>query len=152
MSDKELHRTFAVSCFNAAWDLIEKTDRDKAEDIEMIHLAHASRYHWGQAGTPLNFARGDWQISRVYAVLGFGVMSHKYAQSCLNLCEEHNFGDFDLAFAYEALARSNAVSGDIAKAKGYYWLAQETGKEIAKDEDRDYFFKELETISGFERA
>ena len=36
----------------------------------MLHAAHASRFHWGEVGEPVNFARGEWQISRVYAVLG----------------------------------------------------------------------------------
>ncbi len=142
----EEHRKFAVSCFNSAWDLIDKTDRTPAEDIEMIHLAHASRYHWGQVGTPLNFARGDWQISRVYAILGFGVMAFKYAKSCLILCEEYKFGDFDLAFAYEALARASSVSGDIANTRGYLEMAELSGHSIAEENDRNYFFNELKSI------
>ena len=36
----------------------------------MIHAAHASRYHWSQVGTKANLARGEWQVSRVYTVLG----------------------------------------------------------------------------------
>ena len=149
MTDKETHRKFAVSCFNGTWSLLDMANRTKAEDFEMIHMAHASRYHWGQIGTPLNFARGDWQIARVYAVLGFGVMSFKYAQSCLDLCEQHDFGDFDLAFAYEALARACWVSGDVVKASGYIRLAQEAGEVIEKKEDKDYFFSELSNIPGY---
>ena len=150
ISENEVHRKFAVACFNSVWSLLDKPDRTKAEDFEMIHAAHASRYHWGQIGKPLNFARGDWQISRVYAVLGFGVMAFRYGKSCLNLCEQHNFGDFDLAFAYEALARACSVSGDIAKVPGYIRLAQDAGDGIEKQEDKDYFLSELSTIPGYE--
>ena len=148
MTDQhEVHREFAVQCFNGAWDLLEKSDRTKDEDAQMIHMAHASRYHWGQIGTPLEFARSDWQISRVYAVLGFGVMAFRYAKRCLDLCEEYGFGDFDLAFAYEALARASAISGDIAKGYGYLSLAEEAGKAIEKEDDREYFFNELKCVS-----
>jgi len=35
----------------------------------MIHAAHASRFHWGEIGKPINLGRGEWQISRVYSVL-----------------------------------------------------------------------------------
>ncbi|MBC8332508.1 MAG: hypothetical protein H8E28_11050 [Anaerolineae bacterium] len=143
----EEHRKFAKSCFNQTWELLDRPERTPAEDIEMIHLAHASRYHWGQVGTPLNLARGDWQISRVYAVLGFGVMGFKYAKLCLNLCEKHDLGDFDLAFAYEALARSSAVSGDIANARGYLEMAEMTGQSIAKEDDRQYLLNELQSIT-----
>jgi hypothetical protein len=148
LTEKEMHRKFAISCFNSTWTLLDKTERTKAEDFEMIHMAHASRYHWGQIGTPLNFARGDWQISRVYAVLGFGVMAFKYAKSCLDLCEKNDIGDFDLAFAYEALARACAVSGDIAKTESYIRFAEVAGDAIEKKEDKDYFFGELRDIPG----
>lgn len=149
LTEKEMNRKFAVKCFNSAWALLDKMDRTKAEDTEMIHMAHASRYHWGQIGTPLNFARGDWLISRVYAVLGFGAMAYKYAKSCLSICEKNGFGDFDLAFAYEALARSCAVSGDVDKADGYIGLVKEAGEAIEKTEDKDYFFRELSSIPEY---
>ena len=148
MSDekKEWHRQFAKELFNGVWDLLEKPDRTKEDDLQMIRMAHASRYHWGEIGTPLEFARGDWQIGRVYAVLGFGVMSYKYAKSCLDLCVKHDLGDFDLAFAYEGLARACAVSGDIAKGGGYISLAKTAGEEIKEDDDREYFFRELKKV------
>ena len=143
---KEMHRQFAVQTFNGVWELLDKKERTKDEDAQMIRMAHASRYHWGEIGTPLEFARGDWQIARVYALLGFGVMAHKYAKTCLELCEKNELGDFDLAFAYEALARACAVSGDISKGAGYLSLAKSAGKEIKKKDDREYFFNELKSV------
>ncbi len=89
MSDKKTHREFAIQAFNGVWELLDKKDRTPDDDVRMIHMAHASRYHWGEIGTPLEFARGDWQLSRVYATLGFGVMAFKYAKGCLGLCEKH---------------------------------------------------------------
>ena len=112
----------------------------------MIRMAHASRYHWGEIGTALEFARGDWQISRVYAVLGFWVMSDKYAKTSLDLCEKNELGDFDLAFAYEALARANTVSGDVDKGRGYLSLAKTACAEIKEKDDRDHFFSELKSV------
>jgi len=143
----ELHRKFAIQCFNGTWDLIDNKDRNQDDDSQMIHMAHASRYHWGQIGTPLEFARGDWQISRVYAILGFGAMAYKYAKNCLDLCEEHDLGDFDLAFAYEALARASAVSGDIAKGQDYLSMAKSAADEIKKEDDQKYFCSELKSVS-----
>jgi len=143
---KDLHRKFAVSCFNGTWDLIEKTNRTPDEDTTMIHMAHASRYHWGQIGTPLNFARGDWQISRVYAILGQGENALKYAKSCIHLCLDHDLGDFDLAFAYEAAARAFAVLGDTDMTREHLAYAKKAGEAIAEEDDQKYFFGELETI------
>lgn len=147
MSDeKDVHRKFAVDCFNGTWDLIEKADRKPEDDIHMIHMAHASRFHWSEIGTPLNFARGDWQISRVYAILGQGENALNFAKSCLHLCKDNNFGDFDLAFAYEAAARAFAVLGDAEMKEKHLAFAKETGETIAKSDDKKYFFNELETI------
>ena len=139
--------SFAVDCFNGTWDLIEKTNRTPDDDTRMIHMAHASRYHWGEIGTPLNFARGDWQISRVYAILGQGGNALKYAKSCVQLCIDNQFGDFDLAFAYEAAARAYAVLGDTKMVSKHLDLAKEAGQVIEKEEDRKYFFSELGTVS-----
>ena len=146
MEDKDLHRKFAVDCFNGAWDLLDKADRTPAEDAQMIHMAHASRYHWGVIGTPLEFERGDWQIARVYSVVGEADNALKFAQSCLHACIENQIGDFDLAFAYEAAARAYAVAGNTKMRDKHLDLAKEAGEAITKKEDRDYFFGELETI------
>ena len=140
------HRKFAVDCFNGTWDLIEKADRTPEEDARMIHMAHASRFHWGEIGTPINFARGDWQISRVYAILGQGENALKFAKDCLHICQDQNLGDFDLAFAYEAAARAFMVLGDVEMTEKHLLLARDAGDAIAKEDDKKYFFRELETI------
>ncbi len=51
-----------------------------------------------------------------------------------------------MLFAYEALARASAVSGDVDKGRGYLDLAQSAGTEIKKEDDRNYFFDELKTV------
>ncbi|MBT3321835.1 MAG: hypothetical protein HN392_06080 [Anaerolineae bacterium] len=147
LDKKENHRKFAKETFNGTWNLLDKKERTKEEDAQMIRMAHASRYHWGEIGTPLEFARSDWQISRVYAVLGFGVMAHKYAKTSLEHCEKNEIGDFDLAFAYEALARASAVSGDTPKGYGYLSLAESAGSDIAKKDDSEFFLNELKTVT-----
>jgi hypothetical protein len=144
---KSLHRKFAVECFNRTWDLIDKKDRTPEDNTRMVHSVHASRYHWGEIGTPLEFARGDWQISRVYAILEDGASAMKYAESSLNHCLENNIGDFDLAFAYEALARAAFLRKDSSSFQRYLELAKASAQEIELEEDRSYFLRELESIS-----
>ena len=51
----DLHKKFAVELFNRTWDLLDKEDRTQEEADTMIHAAHASRYHWGEIGTPFEF-------------------------------------------------------------------------------------------------
>lgn len=140
------HRKFAVECFNRTWDLLDKADRNHDEDIKMVHTAHASRYHWGEIGTPLEFARGDWQISRVYAVLGDGSSALKYAEESLNHCLKNNIKDFDLAFAYEALARASALLLDEDGYQQYFNLAEGAASGIQEENNRTYFLSELNSI------
>jgi hypothetical protein len=144
--NEENHMKMAKQCFNGTWDLLDKTDRTPEEDQKMIHSAHASRFHWGEIGTPVNFARGDWQISRVYAVLNMGRPALKYGKSSLKICLDNGIGDFDLAFGYEAVARAYAVQGDAENLNKYKNQALEAAKSIKKDEDREYFLSELNTV------
>ena len=68
--DAAARRQLAVDLFNHVWTLLATPDRTMDQDDEMLHAAHASRYHWGEVGDAANRARGEWQCSRVYSVLG----------------------------------------------------------------------------------
>ncbi|ART75856.1 hypothetical protein B4U37_07350 [Sutcliffiella horikoshii] len=140
------HRKTAINLFNEVWDLMEKTDRTSEEDFQMIHKAHASRFHWGKIGEPVNFSRGEWQISRVYAVLRRAEPCLVHAKRNLEIVLEHDIKDFDLAFAYEALARAYSISGDAAAKEKYLNLAKEASAQINKDADRNVVLGDLETI------
>jgi hypothetical protein len=54
-------RLLAAQLFNETWRLMELENRSRDDDDRMIHTAHASRYHWGQAAdvTPAHLARGE---------------------------------------------------------------------------------------------
>ena len=148
MPDQHNHRQLGVDLFNRTWELLDMKERTQAEIDEMIHAAHASRYHWSLAGTAVNLARGEWQISRVYAVLGRGEPAHYHAQRSLEICQENGIGDFDLAFAYEALARAASVLGFKQAVKKNLTLAKAAGEKIAEQDDKDYFYSELERIGA----
>jgi DNA-binding transcriptional MerR regulator len=141
-------RLLAAQLFNETWRLLELENRSRDDDDRMIHTAHASRYHWGHApgATPANLARGEWQISRVYAVLGRPEPALHHARRVLDICQENGIGDWDLAFAYEALARAHAVAGDAAQARHYTDQALAAAKDIAEDAERQLVLADLETI------
>jgi len=141
-------RLLAAQLFNETWRLLELENRSRDDDDRMIHTAHASRYHWGHASgtTPANLARGEWQISRVYAVLGRPEPALHHARRVLDICQENGIGDWDLAFAYEALARAHAVAGDAAQARHHTDQALTAAKGIAEDAERQLVLADLETI------
>lgn len=150
--EAEWHRKWAVDLFNRVWTLLLKKRRTRAEIDEMIHAAHASRYHWSKVGTPKNASIGEWQISRVYAVLGRPEPSLYHAQRCLEICEEYRVGDFPLAYAYEALARAFAIAGKSKARAACLRLAKAAGERIREDEDRALFFKDIRTVPQAKRS
>jgi len=136
------HRQLGVDLFNEVWRLMETRE----DDDRMVHAAHASRYHWGEAPEckPENLARGEWQVSRVYTVVGFHEAALRHARRCLDLCEEHGLGDWDLAYAYEAVARGYKTAGAAPEAEAYKKLAAEV--PIADEEDREHLADDLATL------
>jgi len=143
--DPDDERQLAVDLFNATWTLLN-ADRSPQDDIAMLHMAHASRHHWGRVGTAANLARGEWQCSRVYAVLGRPEPARFHAERCLADCEENGIGDWDLAYAFEALARAASVAGDRAEAQRWLVRAREAASDIGDPEDRAHLEEDLATI------
>jgi DNA-binding transcriptional MerR regulator len=144
----EDERRLAARLFNGVWDLLETEDRSPEDDDRMLHMAHASRHHWGQVGTPTHLARGEWQCSRVYAALRRPEPCLHHAQRVLDICEAERIDAFDFAFAYEALARGHAIAGDLETARVMTERALTAGEKITDDEERKLLLSDLETIPG----
>ena len=144
----EEERQLAVDLFNHVWSLLDLPERTPEQDDELIHAAHASRHHWAQVGTPANLGRGEWQVSRVYAALGRAEPALYHAGRCLAYYEASPDAveDWDLPFAYEALARAHAVAGDADESARCLARARELGELIADPEDRELLDKDLATI------
>jgi hypothetical protein len=137
-------RQRGVDLFNEVWRLIESRE----DDDRMLHAAHASRFNWGDAPEckPENLARGEWLVSRVYVLLGRGEPAVWHARRCLEWCEHGGLGDWDLAYAYEALARASGVAGDGGAAAEWKAKARAAGDEIADAEDREHFDEDFATL------
>jgi hypothetical protein len=144
--DDDLETRWGKDLFNRVWTLLEMEKRSLDDDIEMIHTVHASCYHWSRVGQPVNFARGEWQCSRVYATLGRAESAIFHAERCRAICADHGIGDFDLAFAYEALARAHAVAGDRAESDRWAELARAACGDIKDDDDRQIVLTDLATL------
>jgi hypothetical protein len=140
------HRRAGVDLFNEAWRLMESRENDE----RMLHAAHASAYHWSVAPEcePKHRARSEWQVSRVYAVLGRAEPALHHAYRCVEMCTENpeNVEEWDLPFAYEALARAHLLAGDLEAARRCEEKARELGAEIADPEDREHLEEALATL------
>ena len=106
------HRQLGVDLFNHTWTFLDQEERTPDEDDAMIHAAYASRYHWSQASQEAKHqARGEWQLARVFAVLGRGEPAVYHGERCLEWCGRGEVEDWDVAFAHEALARAHKAAG-----------------------------------------
>ena len=136
------HRQLGVDLFNETWRLMESREDDEL----MLDCAHASGYHWALAPEcrPENRARAAWLIARAYTVAGLPEPALRHAERCFQLCERYGLGDWDLAFAYEALARATKIAGDPDGVRSFVELARAV--EIADGEDREQLEKDLATL------
>jgi hypothetical protein len=136
-------RQLRADLFNEVWRLMETRE----DDDRMLHATHAMAYHWGEAPEckPENRARAEWQVSRVYTVLGRGEPAVWHAQRCLEWCESAGLRDWDLAYAYEALARAHTLAG-TGEAEAWKVKARGAEDAIADAEDREHFEEDYATL------
>ena len=152
MSDKPnfdiaaVHRFFSAMCFNKTWEFIDNPHRTSDEELAMLQTAMASLWHWSQRedATPQNLSVGNWQVSRVYCLLGQVDNALRYAEVSLKLTE--GCEPFYAAFAYEALARAEMVAGNKAKMQEYLEKAFVLAEKVEDEEDKQVLMADLRSI------
>jgi hypothetical protein len=144
---EDMHRFCAVELFHRTRDLLESTQRTQADDTAMIDMAHASRWHWSIVGAPVNLARGSWQISRVYAVLGRGDAARIHARSYLMECEENDLSEFDRAFAHEAIARACSCQGDAQGLAAHVQYGLAAAEHVTDENEREWVRRNLASVT-----
>ncbi len=143
--------TEAARLFDRAWDLLERVDRTEQESQLMVEAALESRTLWRQVGTPANHAISDWQLARVYAVLGDAGSSQAFAQMALAQCETHELGPFLTGYAHEAIARAHALAGEAPLARRHLHLATVWAGRLEDPDQRrllDHDLLEVEALLG----
>lgn len=141
------HKFFSADCFNRAWALMDQDGgRSVEENMEMLHTAIASLWHWSQREdvAPDNLSIGYWQVSRVYCLIQqphnarrYGLLSLQYAKG---------LSPFLKGYAYETLARAEMIAGNRVMMKEYLEKANEMLAEIDDEENRLALEKDLGTI------
>ena len=128
---------------NSTWDALSSGTVTPETADAYIHAAHASCHHWMQVGTVVNRARGELTVANVYAAAGLAEAALRHARLCLELTEVNRaeMADWDVAFAYDALARAYAAAGQDDRARHAREQAQSAGDAIADAEDRRFFFE-----------
>ena len=141
----ETERAVAMDLFHLTWRYLDMADRGTAHDLAMVQTAEASLWHWRRVGAATQWAIGEWQCSRVHAVLGDGPRSLHHAERCLAICESERVDDFVPASAHESMSRAYAVLGDMDAARDQRNLAYRIALEL-DDDDRDVIEHDLNTL------
>jgi hypothetical protein len=142
----EFHKKIAILTNNSIWPTLDKEKPSEEELEDALHMAHTSLYHWSKVGQPINKARAEYMVARVYCAFKWAEPALYHAEQCLKITEKTGIGDFDLAFAYEVLAKSNAVAGRSTECKKYRELAQKATDAIKGEEDRKICQLEVDKI------
>jgi len=145
---QDAHQHFAVTCFNSAWDYIEKPTRTADEEENMLQLAMASSWHWAEREdcTPQNMSVAYWQISRVHALCERGEEAVRYGNLCLAASQAEGVAPFALGYAYEALARGEMVIGNRERMDGWLAKANEVAKALPNKDTQKALHADLSTI------
>jgi len=132
------HRKLAIEANNSTWEFLdcEPGSLSALDNEEMTRRAYAAAYHWSRAEnvTVINEVRASWLIAKVWIHQSRGDIALPVSLRCIELCLANNIADFDLAYVYEAKARSLACIGDMEGAREAKQSALTIA--IADDEDR----------------
>jgi hypothetical protein len=145
LTEAEFHRKMAAAFFNETWKLLDKPDRSPEEDSRMLHLTHASCLHWQFVGSAQEFAVGEWQVSRVHAVLRQNDSALYHARRSLDIAGRNNLKLFYLAFGHEAVARALAIT-DPQAALAHIASARKIAAEITEPEEKKIIDDDLSSI------
>ena len=130
---------------------MEKQDRTREDDDEMLHCAHASAYHWhaGRHGGKSR-ARRVAVLARVRGPRAVLSRHSSHAQRCLEIVEELAGGDGGVRSARRVRgARPRAlVAGDRAEARRYAELGREATAKIDDEDDRKIMEADFATIGA----
>jgi hypothetical protein len=146
-----IHRYLGIELNRQTWFLLDKKDHDKLENQRTVAFAHSSLYHWQHSHEFLavNKQRGEWLISHVYAALGQGSEALKHTRCCLKITEDQDLKDFDLAYAYDVMARGHTSTGETEEMNKYFLKAKKAAAEIKAEKDRNLFLSDLHAESWF---
>jgi hypothetical protein len=140
----EEHGALAAALFRRVAQLLDSPARSAEDDLDMLHAAHASRYHCSRAGgSPRNLARGEWQVSRVYAALGRWEPALVHGRLSLALAHEHELAASDLVYAHEALARAHLAAEHLGAARRHLVEARRALADVDDPADRAALEAEL---------
>lgn len=131
------HRAFAIDFNNAAWDLVEASERTPDQTQRMLLLAHAACLHWQEAGKPINHQRALSLLAHAHAAAGQGPLAVQFATQCLALSEQRAADQtpFDRAAAAACMTSAQRCLGDQAAAAAWEQRTRQLASQLDDPND-----------------
>ena len=146
------HKYFAASCFNNAWDLIEKKERTDKDNQMMVVLSYASIFHWSNRPDcdEQKLSIGYWQASRVQALIHNPHEAVRLGEICLSY--SHGLPPFFRAYAHEALARAYELMGEQSQMERHLSAALRFLALVKDEPNRDQLEADLTQLAQATKA
>lgn len=140
------HRFFAADCFNRAWALMDLDQRTSEQERLMVALNQASIYHWLQRAdcTAQQLSVGHWQASRIQVLLDHADEALRQAEVCLSFSA--GLAPFYRGYAFEAMARAEALANRLLPAADYKQRALDLAADVSDAADRQRLLDDLATL------
>lgn len=144
---QQAHTFFSDDCSNRTWGNMDKNSiRSTEENMEMLHTAIASIWHWSQRKdvTCENLSVGYWQVSRVYCLIRQPNNARTYGMLALQYAKE--LSPFFRGYAYETLARAEMIANKRVIMLTHLEKAHEMLMQINDEVNKQRLANDLETI------
>jgi hypothetical protein len=110
-------RAVAATANNVAVTLEGRQDRTPQEVSLLRSAAQVARIAWERAGTWLEVERAEYRLAATSLSLGEPHAAVAHAEACLLVCLGNEAPAYELAYAYEMLARTRHALGDDEGAR-----------------------------------
>lgn len=144
MTDSQ--RELAAQTFNAAWNLIDQSERTSEEERQMLTLACASRALWEGIGGAEQKVTGDWQVAHVASLLGHASLALEFANAAYEEASTSDVPTWLLASTCEGLARAHATAGHVDETGIWIEHAQRLLASVDDPDDRAVVEGQLASI------
>lgn len=145
----DAHHYFSTECSDQLWTLIDKSERTRAQEEQMIALAWSSFWHWSQRKDfqPKHKSAAYWQLARVFSLVANKEnVAEEFAQQCIDLCEEKGLPPLYKGYGYESLARVKLLQQDFSAAAEAMSKARNFSNAIENPHEKAFLDKELKDL------
>jgi hypothetical protein len=146
VDDEIDHRSLGIASYQRCWELLDRDNRSKNDEVELLTEAFTARHHWLLAGGTQEWIISDWMVARAAAAVGDGPLSVRFAVRADAATKDTDVDDWLRASTAEGVARAYAALGDATNRDLWAETSARLVEAIADDEDRALIADQLASV------